>query len=82
MAALGDSLVDNPVGPGLTLEQSSSESKEDDDDDAELELVADEEHLRRLGALLSNAQGEASAGDAPNDFESELETSSAKRRKP
>eukprot|EP01045_Picozoa_sp_COSAG04_P002212 COSAG04_NODE_78_length_28355_cov_17.016457_15_plen_436_part_00 len=61
MAALGDSLVDNPVGPGLTLEQSSSESKEDDDDDAELELVADEEHLRRLGALLSNARGGASA---------------------
>eukprot|EP01045_Picozoa_sp_COSAG04_P002203 COSAG04_NODE_78_length_28355_cov_17.016457_6_plen_216_part_00 len=61
MAALGDSLVDNPVGPGLTLEQSASESKEDDDDDAELELVADVEHLRRLGALLSNAEGGASA---------------------
>ena len=60
MAALGDSLVDNPVGPGLTLEQSSSESKEEAED-AKLELVADEEHLRRLGALLSNARGGASA---------------------
>ena len=38
MAALGASLVDNPVGPGLSLEQGEGEGSK-----GEPELVADDE---------------------------------------